>query len=155
MTFNFDTPPDRRGTDSQKWQKYAGRDVLPMWVADMDFEVAPAIVEALRARVGHGVFGYARPVSSTLDAIVESFSARYRWQVDPSWIVWLPGLVCGLNVAARAFAGDGDEVLSLSPIYPPFTTAPGTRGARPGASPSRSTPRPAAGRSTGTRWSGP
>jgi len=131
MTFNFDTPPDRRGTDSQKWQKYAGRDVLPMWVADMDFEVAPAIVEALRARVGHGVFGYARPVSSTLDAIVESFSARYRWQVDPSWIVWLPGIVCGLNVAARAFAGDGDEVLSLSPIYPPFTTAPRNQGRAP------------------------
>lgn len=131
MTFNFDAPPDRRGTDSQKWQKYAGRDVLPMWVADMDFEVAPAIVEALRARVGHGVFGYARPVSSTLDAIVESFSARYRWQVDPSWIVWLPGIVCGLNVAARAFAGDGDEVLSLSPIYPPFTTAPRNQGRAP------------------------
>ncbi len=131
MTFNFDTPPDRRGTDSQKWQKYAGRDVLPMWVADMDFEVAPAIVEALRARVGHGVFGYARPVSSTLDAIVESFSARYRWQVEPSWIVWLPGIVCGLNVAARAFAGDGDEVLSLSPIYPPFTTAPRNQGRAP------------------------
>ena len=131
MTFNFDTPPDRRGTDSQKWQKYAGRDVLPMWVADMDFEVAPAIVEALSARVGHGVFGYARPVSSTLDAIVESFSARYRWPVDPSWIVWLPGIVCGLNVAARAFAGDGDEVLSLSPIYPPFTTAPRNQGRAP------------------------
>ena len=131
MTFNFDAPPDRRGTDSQKWQKYAGRDVLPMWVADMDFEVAPAIVEALRARVGHGVFGYARPVSSTLDAIVESFSARYRWPVDPSWIVWLPGIVCGLNVAARAFAGDGDEVLSLSPIYPPFTTAPRNQGRAP------------------------
>jgi len=131
MTFNFDAPPDRRGTDSQKWQKYAGRDVLPMWVADMDFEVAPAIVEALSARVGHGVFGYARPVSSTLDAIVESFSARYRWPVDPSWIVWLPGIVCGLNVAARAFAGDGDEVLSLSPIYPPFTTAPRNQGRVP------------------------
>lgn len=131
MTFNFDAPPDRRGTDSQKWQKYAGRDVLPMWVADMDFEVAPAIVEALSARVGHGVFGYARPVSSTLDAIVESFSARYRWPVDPSWIVWLPGIVCGLNVAARAFAGDGDEVLSLSPIYPPFTTAPRNQGRAP------------------------
>ena len=131
MTFNFDAPPDRRGTDSQKWQKYAGRDVLPMWVADMDFEVAPAIVEALSARVGHGVFGYARPVSSTLDAIVESFSARYRWPVDPSWIVWLPGIVCGLNVAAWAFAGDGDEVLSLSPIYPPFTTAPRNQGRVP------------------------
>jgi cystathionine beta-lyase len=124
MSFNFDTPPDRRGTDSQKWQKYAGRDVLPMWVADMDFEVAPAIVEALRRRVSHGIFGYSRPVKSTVDAVVGSLAARYGWHIDPSWIVWLPGLVCGLNVATRAFAAEGDEVLSLSPVYAPFTTAP-------------------------------
>jgi cystathionine beta-lyase len=128
MTFNFDTPPDRRGTDSQKWQKYAGRDVLPMWVADMDFETAPAIVEAIRTRLGHGVFGYSRPVASTVSAIVEAMESRYRWKIDPAWIVWLPGLVCGLNVATRAFAGDGDEILSLSPIYPPFTSAPRNQG---------------------------
>jgi cystathionine beta-lyase len=124
MTFNFDTPPDRHGTDSQKWQKYAGRDVLPMWVADMDFEVAPAIVEALQRRVSHGIFGYSRPVPSTVEAIVGAMAALYRWRVDPSWLVWLPGLVCGLNVAVRAFAAEGDEVLSLSPVYAPFTTAP-------------------------------
>lgn len=131
MTFNFDAPPERRGTDSQKWQRYAGRDVLPMWVADMDFEAAPAIVEALRRRVSHGVFGYARPVQSTTDAIVGALARRYRWTIDPSWIVWLPGLVCGLNVAALAFAEAGDEVLSLSPVYPPFTTAPRNGGRRP------------------------
>ena len=131
MTFNFDTPPDRRGTDSQKWQKYEGRDVLPMWVADMDFEAAPAIVEAVRRRAEHGVFGYARPVKSTVEAVTGALSARYRWPVDPSWIVWLPGLVCGLNVAARAFAEDGDEILSLSPVYPPFMTAPRNQGRVP------------------------
>jgi len=124
MTFNFDTPPDRRGTDSQKWQKYAGRDVLPMWVADMDFEAAPAIVEALHRRVSHGIFGYSRPVPSTIDAVVGALASRYRWQIDPSWIVWLPGLVCGLNVASRAFAAEGDEVLSLSPVYAPFVMGP-------------------------------
>jgi cystathionine beta-lyase len=124
MTFNFDTPPDRRGTDSQKWQKYAGRDVLPMWVADMDFEAAPVIVDALRTRIGHAIFGYSRPVKSTTDAIIEALERLYSWKIEPSWLVWLPGLVCGLNVSARAFADDGDEVLSLSPIYPPFTTAP-------------------------------
>jgi cystathionine beta-lyase len=124
MSFNFDTPPDRRGTDSQKWQKYAGRDVLPMWVADMDFEAAPVIVEALQRRVAQGIFGYSRPVKSTVEAVTGALAARYNWNVDPSWIVWLPGLVCGLNVAVRAFADEGDEILSLSPIYPPFTTAP-------------------------------
>jgi cystathionine beta-lyase len=128
MSFNFDTTPERRGTDSQKWQKYAGRDVLPMWVADMDFETAPVIVEAIRRRVEHGIYGYARPVKSTVDAVVGAMEARYRWRIDPSWIVWLPGLVCGLNVAARAFAQEGDEILSLSPVYPPFTTAPRNQG---------------------------
>jgi cystathionine beta-lyase len=124
MTFNFDTPPDRRGTDSQKWQKYAGRDVLPMWVADMDFETAPAIVDALRRRVDNGIFGYSRPLRSTVEAVVEALAKRYGWAIQPSWLVWLPGLVCGLNVAARAFAEAGDEILVLPPVYPPFTTAP-------------------------------
>lgn len=123
-SFDFDTVPDRRGTDSQKWQKYAGRDVLPLWVADMDFKSAPAIIAALQERVAHGVFGYARPVKSTVDAVVEAMQQRYGWQIDPSWIVWLPGLVVGLNVTAQAFAEPGDEVLTLAPVYPPFMTAP-------------------------------
>ena len=141
MTFNFDTPPRRLGTDSQKWQKYEGRDVLPMWVADMDFEVAPAIVEALQRRAAHGIFGYARPVKSTVDAVLGALAERYRWQVDPSWLVWLPGLVCGLNVAARAFAEAGDEILSLSPIYPPFTNAPRNSGRVPRSIPLALDPR--------------
>jgi cystathionine beta-lyase len=128
MTFDFDTPRDRRGTDSQKWQKYAGRDVLPMWVADMDFEVAPAIVDALHRRVAHGIFGYARPAQSTVDAVVGELAMRHGWKTDPSWIVWLPGLVCALNVCVLAFADAGDEVLSLSPVYPPFSSAPRNGG---------------------------
>ena len=128
MSFDFDTPRDRRGTDSQKWQKYAGRDILPMWVADMDFAAAPAIIEALQRRVAHGVFGYARPVKSTVEAVTGALATLYGWQVDPAWIVWLPGLVCGLSVAVRAFAEEGEEILSLSPIYPPFTTAPRNAG---------------------------
>src|SRR3954469_15239752 len=79
MTFDFDHPPERAGTDSQKWQKYAGRDVLPLWVADMDFKSPPAIIEALRRRVEHGVFGYARPVKSTVDAMVNAMHERYGW----------------------------------------------------------------------------
>jgi cystathionine beta-lyase len=124
MSFDFDHPPERRGTDSQKWQKYAGRDVLPLWVADMDFTSPPAITAALAARVAHGIYGYARPVQSTTDAIVAALASRYGWKIDPSWIVWLPGLVVGLNVTALAFAEPGDEVLTLSPVYPPFMSAP-------------------------------
>jgi cystathionine beta-lyase len=124
QTFDFDTVPERRGTDSQKWQKYAGRDVLPLWVADMDFPSPPAVIEALHRRVDHGIFGYARPVKSTVDAVVEAMARRYGWQIDPAWIVWLPGLVVGLNVTAQAFAQPEDEVLTLAPVYPPFMSAP-------------------------------
>ena len=128
MTFDFDTPIQRAGTDSQKWQKYAGRDVLPMWVADMDFKSPPAVIAAIQARVADGVYGYARPVKSSTDAVVNALAARYGWKIDPSWLVWLPGLVVGLNVAAQAFAAVGDEVLTLTPIYPPFMTAPKNSG---------------------------
>ncbi|MBI5769455.1 MAG: putative C-S lyase [Verrucomicrobia bacterium] len=128
MTFDFDTPPERRGTDSQKWQKYAGRDILPMWVADMDFACPPAILDAMRARVDHGLFGYARPTKSATDSVVAALESRYGWQIDPAWLVWLPGLVVGLNVTARAFAEAGDEVLTLTPVYPPFMSAPKNSG---------------------------
>jgi cystathionine beta-lyase len=121
---HFDTGPERRGTDSQKWQKYAGRDVLPLWVADMDFKSAPPILDALHARVDHGVFGYARPVAATVQAVVDAMQQRYGWEIDPAWIVWLPGLVVGLNVTAQAFAAPGEEVLTLTPVYPPFMSAP-------------------------------
>ncbi len=124
MTFDFDTVIERRGTDSQKWQKYAGRDILPMWVADMDFKSSPAIIAALQERVAQGVFGYARPVKSTVDAFVNALEQRYGWRIDPSWLVWLPGLVVGLNIVAQAFAQPGEEVLTLTPIYPPFMSAP-------------------------------
>ncbi|MFH1497874.1 MAG: PatB family C-S lyase [Verrucomicrobiota bacterium] len=128
MQFDFETIPQRHGTDSQKWQKYAGRDILPLWVADMDFKSSPAILDALHTRIDHGIFGYARPVKSTVDAIVEACANRYGWTIDPAWIVWLPGLVCGLNVTAQAFAQPGEEVLTLTPVYPPFMTAPKNSG---------------------------
>jgi cystathionine beta-lyase len=128
MTYDFDTPIDRRGTDSQKWQKYAGRDILPLWVADMDFRSPPEVIAALHARVDHGVFGYARPTRSTIDTIVEALHARYRWSIEPSWLIWLPGLVVGLNITARAFVQPGEAVLCNTPVYPPFMTAPAQQG---------------------------
>ena len=131
MKFDFDTTPDRRGTDSQKWQRYRGRDILPLWVADMDFVSPPAVIEALHRRVDHGVFGYARPTKSTIEAVTAAFETRYGWAIDPAWIVWLPGLVCGLNVTALACSSAGDEILCLTPVYPPFTSAPGNQGRVP------------------------
>ncbi len=123
MTFDFQTPLPRLGTDSQKWQKYEGRDILPLWVADMDFPSSPAIIAALHERVNHGIFGYARPTKATISAIVDAVARNHRWTIDPAWIVWLPGLVCALNVTAQAFAQPGEEILTLTPVYPPFMTA--------------------------------
>jgi cystathionine beta-lyase len=128
MSFDFESVIERRGTDSQKWQKYADRDILPLWVADMDFKSSPAILDALQKRVADGVFGYARPVKSTTDAIVAAMETRYGWTIDPSWLVWLPGLVVGLNITAQAFAEPGDEALTLTPVYPPFMSAPKNSG---------------------------
>ncbi len=128
MTFDFDSAIERRGTDSEKWQKYAGRDILPLWVADMDFKTSPAIIAALQERVATGLFGYSRPVKSTVDAFVDAAEQRYGWKIDPAWIVWLPGLVVGLNLTAQAFAQPGEEILTLTPVYPPFMSAPKNSG---------------------------
>ncbi len=99
-----------------------------MWVADMDFRSSPAIIEALRQRIDHGIFGYARPTADQIDAVVGALERRYGWKIDPSWLVWLPGLVCGLNVTAQAFAEPGEQVLCNTPVYPPFMTAPRNSG---------------------------
>lgn len=130
MSFDFDIPIDRAHSDSQKWQKYAGQDILPLWVADMDFAAPPAVIEALQARVAHSVFGYAKPMPALAEATIEYCARRYSWQVDPSWLVWLPGLVTGLNVAARALGEDGDEILCATPVYPPFMSSPANQRRR-------------------------
>lgn len=124
MNFDFDTAPDRRGTDSLKWSRYGARDVIPMWVADMDFASPPPVLEALRARVAHGVFGYTVPPDELVDIVVRRMERLYQWHIDPSWIVWLPGLVPALNIVCRAFGDDGDDVITFTPAYPPFLAAP-------------------------------
>ena len=124
MKFDFDTPVDRHGTASVKWNKYGSRDIIPMWVADMDFACAPAIVQALRKRVDHPVYGYSEPPSGLVDATIAHLQNDYGWKIQPEWIVWLPGLVVGLNVACRAFGREGADVLTAVPIYPPFLSAP-------------------------------
>ena len=123
--FDFDRPVDRRGTASEKWDKYAGRDVIPLWVADMDFAAPAPILEALHARIDHGILGYTHAPESLTEAVVESVQAQYEWTVLPEWVVWLPGVVTGLNAACRAVGREGDGVVSAVPVYPPFLTAPG------------------------------
>ena len=123
----FDHPPDRRGSDSIKWSKYAGRDILPLWVADMDFSAPPAVIATLQQRMEHGVFGYGGPWPTLTESVLAHLESEYNWHIAPEWIVWLPGLVTGLNVACRAVDGD---VLTATPIYPPFLSAPKFSGRR-------------------------
>jgi cystathionine beta-lyase len=124
LAFDFDELVDRHGQWSLKWERYAGHDVIPMWVADMDFRCPPEITDILRARVEHGVFGYVEPGPELVDAIAARLASSYGWSTNPDWYVWLPGLVSGLNVACRAVGEPGDDVLTGVPIYPPFLTAP-------------------------------
>ncbi len=124
LEFDFDTPVDRHGTASVKWNKYGSRDIIPMWVADMDFACAPAVVEALRRRVDHPIYGYSEPPPGLVDATISHLENEYGWKIQPEWIVWLPGLVVGLNVVCRAFGREGADVLTAVPIYPPFLSAP-------------------------------
>jgi cystathionine beta-lyase len=122
--FDFDTPVDRRGTASLKWERYGSHDIIPMWVADMDFKSPPEVIEAIQKRAAHGVFGYTLPPEELNRLIVLMLKKTYAWTVAPEWLVWLPGLVTGLNVACRAVGEDDDDVLTAVPIYPPFLTAP-------------------------------
>ena len=124
MPFDFDTPIDRRNSDSMKWSRYAGRDVIPLWVADMDFAAPPAVLTAIHQRIDHGVFGYAKPWPSLTRSVMDHLQSHYDWKVEPSWIVWIPGVVAAFNVACRAVGGTGASVFTATPVYPPFLTAP-------------------------------
>lgn len=124
----FDQVHERRHTDSQKWQKYADQDILPMWVADMDFRAPEPVLDALHRRIDHGMFGYARPERGTIDSVLEMLERNYGWAVEEEWLVWLPGLVVGLNITSRAFAEPGDNILTTTPIYPPFLLGPRFQG---------------------------
>ena len=126
--FDFDEIIDRRGTASEKWDKYRGRDIIPLWVADMDFRSPPAVIEALHERVSHGIFGYTHAPEGLKEAVIEALGFEFGWQVKKEWLTWLPGLVTGLNVSCRAVGEQDDEVITFTPVYPPFMSAPPLSG---------------------------
>jgi bifunctional pyridoxal-dependent enzyme with beta-cystathionase and maltose regulon repressor activities len=123
--------PDRHGTGSEKWDRYFGRDVVPLWVADMDFRTAEVIRAAIHERVEHGVFGYTNPPPGFAPSLADHLALRHGWQVDPGSITGTPGVVTGLALTARLLAEPGDEILSFTPVYPPFLTLPGLAGRCP------------------------
>lgn len=127
----FDSPVDRRGSDSIKWARYAGHtgaggeDIIPMWVADMDFAAPPEVIAALSQRVAQGVFGYGHTTPAFLEAVMQALQRDHGWTVQPEWIVPLAGLVSGLNIAARSIGNPGDAIVTATPVYPALFTAPG------------------------------
>ena len=123
MAFDFATPVERRAPEgqyaSQKWHRYAA-DVLPLWVADMDFHSPPAVIDALQRRVAHGVYGYGEVPTTLSEALCQWSAHHYAWSIEPEWQQWLPGVVPALHFAAMALTQPGEGVLTIAPIYPPF-----------------------------------
>lgn len=117
MEYDFDTVIPRRGTDSCKWDTPAQENVLPMWVADMDFRTAPAVIEALQRRVAHGIFGYTKVPDAYYNAIGGWFARRHGWRIDRRWIVCTTGVVPALSAVIKALTKPGDRVIVQTPAY--------------------------------------
>ncbi len=125
--YNFNTVIERRGTDSSKWSKHPA-DVLPLWVADMDFAVAPEIISALEARLAHPVLGYGAMYQPLREQIVADMAGKYEWIIAADEIVFLPGVEPGINMALKGLLAAGDGVVVQTPIYKPILDAPGFWG---------------------------
>jgi cystathionine beta-lyase len=123
MDSDFDAVVERAATWSLRWDRYAGRDVIPLWVADTDFRAPPAVLEAMRARLDHGVLGYTTPPEELREAIAARMERLYGWRVAPHWIVFLPGVVPGLHLAARHLMAAQDHALLPTPLYHHFKRA--------------------------------
>jgi cysteine-S-conjugate beta-lyase len=116
MAFDFDSPVDRRGTWSIRWDRY-GAEVIPLWVADSDFRTPVEVSDAIAERARHGVLGYTTAPAELVQAIVERLARLYRWRVEPSWIVFIPGVVAGLYLAARRLSAAHEHGLVPVPVY--------------------------------------
>lgn len=116
MKYDFDKTIDRRATNSYKWDS-APEGVLPMWVADMDFRTAPAIIDALQKRVAHGIFGYTRVPDAYYDAVTSWFSRRHGWDIDREWIIYTSGVVLAVSAVIKALTVPGDKVIVQTPVY--------------------------------------
>ncbi|MBP0616088.1 MalY/PatB family protein [Jiella mangrovi] len=123
---------DRRGSDANKWRAF-GPDVIPLPVADMDFAVAPEIIAAIEKRLAHPVLGYGAATDSLRQTLVAALAAEYGWRVEPEWLVFLPGVEPGFNMALNAFTAPGDTVMQEYPVYKPLRTAPETWGLKSAA----------------------
>ena len=124
MKYNFDLKCDRSNTNCVKWDAvkdvFGREDIIPMWVADMDFPAAKPIVAALKKRAAHEFYGYTKPGQELIEAIVSRMRRKFNWQIRPEWIVFTPGVIPALSAAARAVSRPGDEIVLQEPVYFPF-----------------------------------
>ncbi|MGN7455686.1 MalY/PatB family protein [Paenibacillus pasadenensis] len=116
----FDNPPSFEGIASEKWDLHKGKDILPMWVADMDYAAPPSVLDALARRIGRGVLGYTSVTPEYKQAVAGWMSRRHGWQAQPEWVRFCPGVVVSLSVIVRACTQPGDAVVIQPPVYPPF-----------------------------------
>ncbi len=127
MKYNFDEPVNREDSNSVKYdlrKKYFGRnDVLPMWVADMDFKTPPFIIEALRKRLNHEILGYSFKPDEYFNSIISWLSERYSWEVEYDWISFCPGIVPAMNICTLSYTDPGDSIIVQPPVYFPFFPA--------------------------------
>ena len=124
MTYDFDELIDRTNTNSYKWDKYAGRDIIPLWIADMDFKAAPPILNVLEQVTQQGVLGYCHAPDELTKVTLKRLEEYHNWKIPQEWIVWLPGMVPGITLSCMCVGEDGDEVITMVPIYGPFMKAP-------------------------------
>ena len=135
MKYDFDEQISRRGTDSYKWDSSGSENVLPMWVADMDFRTAPAIIDALRQRVEHGIFGYTRVPGSYYESVIGWFARRHGWAIDREWIIYTSGVVPAVSAIIKALTVPGDKVLVQTPVYNCFFSSIRNNGCETVSSP--------------------
>ena len=128
MATDFDAEIDRLHTESTKFNKYKDSDILPLWVADMDFQSPPAVVEALQERVQHGVFGYTQASDELKDILVTRMKNFYNWDILPEDLVFFPGVVAGLNLCCAGLLEEDEAAVTATPVYHPFFAAPENQG---------------------------
>lgn len=134
MKYNFDEIIERRGSNCIKWDE-AAEGVLPMWVADMDFRVAPCITDAIRRRTENGIFGYTFVPSAYYEAVTRWFAERHNWQMKPEWIIYTSGVVPAMSAVVKAMTQPDDKVLVQTPVYNCFFSSTRNNGCRLNASP--------------------
>lgn len=117
MEYDFSRPTDRRGTDSYKWDSAPEADIIPLWVADMDFETFPGITEALQRRVAHGIFGYTRVPEAYYEAVCRWFGKRHGWHINREDIIYTSGVVPAVSAVIKALTLPGDQVIVQGPVY--------------------------------------